>query len=104
MSETDTTDTPVIEALTIRNDELLRQIASLSDVPVLVSIEVGRTEIRVRDLLEMKAGTIFEVRKIAGEPLDVRLNGRALARGEVVAIEQTAAVRIVDIAKPGALT
>lgn len=96
------TDNVTTQALATRTDELLRQLQSLMDVAVRVSIELGRAELTVRDLARLRPGYVLEVRKIAGEPLDVRFNGKVLARGEIVAADQSAGVRLVEISRPGA--
>ncbi len=67
------------------------------DIPLEVSVELGRKRMSIRDILDMGAGSIVELDKIAGEPVDLLVNGRLVARGEVVVIEDNFAVRITEI-------
>jgi flagellar motor switch protein FliN/FliY len=69
-----------------------------------VSIEIGRIRLRIRDLTKLAPGTIVEVKKPAGEPFDVCINDLAVARGEVVSVEQSSGVRIVEVLKAGGLS
>jgi len=80
----------------------MRELASLHDIPLKISIEIGRLKLRVRDLMLLKPNSVLELKKPAGEPLDICINGHHLARGEVVIVEQTAGVRIIEVFKPGA--
>jgi flagellar motor switch protein FliN len=91
-------------ALTARTDAMLRELATVYDVPVHLTIEVGRLRLRVRDLLRLVPGSIIELRKPAGEPFDICINGVQVARGEVINVEQSSAVRIVEVPKPGGFT
>ncbi len=69
----------------------------IMDVPLEVTVELGRTRKRIKDILEFSPGTIVELDKIAGEPIDVLVNGRFVAKGEVVVIDENFGIRIVDI-------
>lgn len=69
----------------------------LMDIPLEVSVELGRVKMLVRDVVELGAGAIVEIDKAAGEPVDVLVNGRLVARGEVVVIEDNFGVRITEI-------
>ncbi|MFN8109665.1 MAG: flagellar motor switch protein FliN [Thermoleophilia bacterium] len=73
-------------------------IGLLMDVPLQVSVELGRTELRIRNVLELVPGSIIELDRLAGEPVDVLVNGKHLARGEVVVIDEEFGIRITDIA------
>jgi flagellar motor switch protein FliN/FliY len=73
-------------------------IGLLLDVPLQVSVELGRTELRIRNVLELVPGSIIELERLAGEPVDVLVNGKQIARGEVVVIDEEFGVRITDIA------
>lgn len=73
-------------------------IGLLLDVPLQVSVELGRTELRIRNVLELVPGSIIELDRLAGEPVDVLVNGKAIARGEVVVIDEEFGIRITDIA------
>lgn len=69
----------------------------LMDVPLQVTVELGRARKVIKDILEMSAGSIIELDKLAGEPVDILVNGRLLAKGEVVVIDENFGVRITDI-------
>ena len=91
------------EAVAVRTDALLRELAPVYDIPLQVTIEVGRARLRVRDVLKLAVDSIVELKKPAGEPFDICINGVHVARGEVIIVEQLAGVRIVEIQKSGAL-
>ena len=67
------------------------------DVPLGVSVELGRVKMPVRQLLSLTAGSVIELAKLAGEPLDVLINGRPVARGEAVMINDKFGVRLTEI-------
>ena len=71
----------------------------IMDVPLEVTVELGRTTKSIQDILEFAPGTIIELNKIAGEPIDVLVNGKYVARGEVVVIEENFGVRVTEIIK-----
>lgn len=73
-------------------------ISLLLDVPLQVTVELGRTQLRIREVLELVPGSIVELDKLAGEPVDVLVNGKQIARGEVVVIDEEFGVRITDVA------
>jgi flagellar motor switch protein FliN/FliY len=73
-------------------------IGLLMDVPLQVSVELGRTELRIRNVLELVPGSIIELERLAGEPVDVLVNGKQIARGEVVVIDEDFGIRITEIA------
>ena len=72
----------------------------LLDVPLEISVELGRVKMMVREVLDLGTGSIIEVDKAAGEPVDVMVNGRLVARGEVVVIEDNFGVRVTEILNP----
>jgi len=74
-------------------------IGLISDVPLDVPVELGRTIKPISDILNFAPGTIIELDKIAGEPVDVLVNGKYVARGEVVVIEESFGVRVTEIIK-----
>ena len=74
-------------------------IGLIMDVPLEVTVELGRTSKSIHDILEFAPGTIIELEKIAGEPIDVLVNGKFVAKGEVVVIEESFGVRITEIIK-----
>lgn len=71
----------------------------IMDVPLEVTVELGRTKKSIQDILEFAPGTIIELNKIAGEPIDVLVNGKYVAKGEVVVIEESFGVRVTEIIK-----
>lgn len=71
----------------------------IKDVPLDVTVELGRTSKSIKDILEFAPGTIVELNKIAGEPIDILVNGKNVAKGEVVVIEESFGVRITEIIK-----
>ena len=74
-------------------------IGLIKDVPLEVTVELGRTSKSISDILEFAPGTIIELDKIAGEPIDILVNGKFVAKGEVVVIEESFGVRIMEIIK-----
>jgi flagellar motor switch protein FliN/FliY len=70
------------------------------DVPLTVTVELGRTEKLVRDVLEMSPGSVIELDKLAGEPVDILVNQKYIAKGEVVVIDENFGIRITDIIRP----
>ena len=87
------------QAFTGDYDPIAQQenIGLIMDVPLDVSVELGRTSKLIHDILEFAPGTIIELNKIAGEPIDVLVNGKYVAKGEVVVIEESFGVRITEI-------
>lgn len=90
-------------AMAIRTDAMLRELAPVFDVPLHVAIEVGRLRLRVRELIKLGPGSVIELKKPAGEPFDICINGTQVARGEVITVEQSSGVRIIEVQKPGGL-
>jgi flagellar motor switch protein FliN/FliY len=70
------------------------------DVPLTITVELGRTEKLVRDVLEMSPGSVIELDKLAGEPVDILVNQKYIAKGEVVVIDENFGIRITDIIRP----
>ena len=75
-------------------------IGLILDVPLQVTVELGRTSKSIKEILELTNGSIVELDRLAGEPVDIMVNGRYLAKGEVVVIDENFGVRITDIASP----
>jgi flagellar motor switch protein FliN/FliY len=71
------------------------------DVGVTIALEVGRTRITVRELLQLTQGSILELDRLAGEPLDVLVNGVRVARGEVVVVNEKFGIRLIEVVSPG---
>jgi flagellar motor switch protein FliN/FliY len=72
-------------------------IGLITDVPLEVTVELGRTAKAISDILDFAPGTIIELEKVAGEPVDVLVNGKFVAKGEVVVIEESFGVRVTEI-------
>ncbi len=70
------------------------------DVPVTVSLEIGRTKINIRNLLQLNQGSVVELDRFAGEPMDVLVNGTLVAHGEVVVVNDKFGIRLTDIISP----
>src|ERR1700749_1402666 len=70
------------------------------DVPVTMAMEVGRTRISIRNLLQLNQGSVVELDRAAGEPLDVFVNGTLVAHGEVVVLNEKFGIRITDVVSP----
>ncbi len=70
------------------------------DVPLTLTLEVGRTRVSIRDLLKLNQGSIVELDRIAGEPLDVMINGTLVAHGEVVVVNEKYGIRLTDVVSP----
>jgi flagellar motor switch protein FliN/FliY len=80
--------------------EAPRNFDLLLDIPLEVTVEIGRTRLAIRDLLQLGAGSVVELAKAAGEPLDVLVNGKPVARGEAVMVNDKFGVRLTEIASP----
>ncbi len=72
----------------------------IQDVPVTLAMEVGRTEITIRNLLQLNQGSVVELDRTAGEPLDVFVNGTLVAHGEVVVVNEKFGIRLTDVISP----
>ena len=70
------------------------------DVPVTLSLEVGRTRLPIRSLLQLNQGSVVELERAAGEPLDVFVNGTLVAHGEVVVVNDKFGIRLIDVVSP----
>jgi len=78
----------------IRNDSGLER---LMDIPVEVSMEIGKAQMSIRDLLQLSQGSVVELDRLAGEPLDVLVNGTLIAHGEVVVVDDRFGIRLTDV-------
>jgi len=76
------------------------KIDALLDVPVTMSMEIGRTRINIRNLLQLNQGSVVELDRLAGEPMDVLVNGTLVAQGEVVVVNEKFGIRLTDIISP----
>ncbi|MFT6734748.1 MAG: flagellar motor switch protein FliN/FliY [Polaribacter sp.] len=70
------------------------------DIPVSLSMEVGSTQIAIRNLLQLTQGSVVELDRLAGEPLDVKVNGTLIAHGEVVVVNEKYGIRLTDVMSP----
>ena len=70
------------------------------DIPVTISMEVGSTKINIRNLLQLNQGSVIELDRMAGEPLDSKVNGTLIAHGEVVVVNEKFGIRLTDVISP----
>ncbi|WP_430520116.1 flagellar motor switch protein FliN [Aliivibrio sp.] len=101
LAQTDDAVAAPLEELTdnaapITDDER-RKLDSILDIPVTISMEVGRSQISIRNLLQLNQGSVVELDRIAGEPLDVMVNGTLIAHGEVVVVNDKFGIRLTDV-------
>jgi len=92
--ELNETDVPVVEKTGAEN------LKVLENIEVELTVEVGRAEITIRDLLRLNEGSVLELDRLAGDPLDILVNGTKIARGEVVMIGERFGVRFGEIVDP----
>lgn len=72
----------------------------LLDIPLEVTVQLGRTRMLIRDLLQLNQGSVLELEKIAGEPMEILVNDKLIARGEVVVVNEKFGIRLTDIISP----
>lgn len=77
-----------------------RELDFILDIPLELSVELGKTKMIVNDLLQLGQGSIIELNKLAGEPLEVYINRKLIARGEVVVVNEKFGVRLTDVITP----
>lgn len=77
-----------------------RNLALILDIPLRVTVELGRTKMVVSDLLNLGQGSVIELNKLAGEPMEVLVNDKLVARGEAVVVNEKFGVRLTDIISP----
>ena len=84
------------------NDSSLekKNLDFILDIPLQVTVELGRTKLLVKDILQLNQGAVVELTKLAGEPLDIFVNSKLVARGEAVVVNEKFGVRLVDIVTP----
>ncbi len=85
-----------LEADEITGEEK-RKLDTILDIPVTISMEVGRSLISIRNLLQLNQGSVVELDRVAGEPLDVLVNGTLIAHGEVVVVNDKFGIRLTDV-------
>ncbi|MBD1556051.1 flagellar motor switch protein FliN [Vibrio sp. S9_S30] len=84
------------EPAPISEDER-RKLDTIMDIPVTISMEVGRSQISIRNLLQLNQGSVVELDRVAGESLDVLVNGTLIAHGEVVVVNDKFGIRLTDV-------
>ena len=80
--------------------ELGPELDLILDIPVTISMEVGSSSITIRNLLQLNQGSVIELDRLAGEPLDVKVNGTLIAHGEVVVVNEKFGIRMTDVISP----
>lgn len=104
-------DSPEAEAKTVDVEKLQEDVSEekivdnenldvILDIPVSLSMEIGRTQIPIRNLLQLTQGSVVELDRLAGEPLDVMVNGTMIAHGEVVVVNEKYGIRLTDVMSP----
>lgn len=88
---------PAAEASSPASAENLRV---LENIDVMLSVEVGSTELKIRDLLRLNEGSVIELDRLAGDPLDIMVNGTMIAKGEIVMVGERFGVRFTEIVDP----
>ncbi|GIU20206.1 flagellar motor switch protein FliN [Shewanella schlegeliana] len=84
------------DAAPLTEDEASK-LDAIMDIPVTISMEVGRSFINIRNLLQLNQGSVVELDRVAGEPLDVMVNGTLIAHGEVVVVNDKFGIRLTDV-------
>jgi flagellar motor switch protein FliN/FliY len=80
--------------------QTLRDLNFILDIPLELSVELGRTKMLIHDLLQLGQGSVIELNKLAGEPLEILINRKLVARGEAVVVNEKLGVRLTDIISP----
>src|SRR6185312_5060148 len=83
-------------------DEHPRNLQLIMDIPLRVAVELGRTKMIVSELLNLGPGSVIELSKLAGEPMEVLVNDKLVARGEAVVVNEKFGIRLTDIISPSA--
>lgn len=93
--------TPHIDELKVTDEKpKVRDIDFILDIPLDLTVMIGRTRILVQELLQLTQGSVVALEKLAGEPMDVYVNGKLIGRGEVVVVNEKFGIRITDIISP----
>ena len=79
---------------------LMNELDMILDIPVQITVELGRTKITIKNLLQLAHGSVVELDAMAGEPMDVLVNGTLIAQGEVVVVNDEFGIRLTDIVNP----
>jgi flagellar motor switch protein FliN/FliY len=110
LAEQDDTEQPAAEAQPAPMDNLQDESMPVADsdvnldvildIPVTIAMEIGRSKINIRNLLQLNQGSVVELDRLAGEPLDVLVNGTLIAHGEVVVVNEKYGIRLTDVISP----
>ena len=101
VEEEPTTEEPSIEETAATDGEApMRSLDFILDLPLKVSVELGRTKMLVNELLQLAQGSIIELEKMAGDPQEIMVNEKMVARGEVVSVNEKFGIRVTDIISP----
>ncbi|WP_211224768.1 flagellar motor switch protein FliN [Oceanospirillum beijerinckii] len=102
ISEDDIESAPLeyLEDDSVPMDEDNPNLDVIMDIPVTIAMEVGSTEIAIRNLLQLNQGSVIELDRLAGEPLDVKVNGTLIAHGEVVMVNEKFGIRLTGVVSP----
>jgi len=82
------------------HDSEVKPLDFILDIPLEVTVQLGHTKMAINDLLQLGQGSVIELTKLAGEPLEILVNNKLVARGEVVVVNEKFGVRVTDIASP----
>ena len=101
MSDLDDIAQAIEENIPRKSDRIgVENLRVLENINVEMTVEVGRTEITIRDLLRLNEGSVIELDRLAGDPLDIRVNGTMIAKGEVVMVGERFGIRFGEIVEP----
>lgn len=91
---------PLVDTGQAPSDDGAPNLDVIMDIPVTLSMEVGCTDLSIRNLLQLNQGSVVELDRLAGEALDVKVNGTLIAHGEVVVVNEKFGIRLTDIISP----
>jgi len=86
------------DSVPVENEDV--NLGVIMDIPVTIAMEIGRTKISIRNLLQLNQGSVVELDRLAGEPMDVMVNGTLIAHGEVVVVNEKFGIRLTDVVSP----
>jgi len=84
----------------LKNNKSLQSLDFILDIPLKVTVELGRTKMNIKEILQLSQGSVVELSKFAGEPLEILVNEKLIARGEVVVVNEKFGIRLTDIISP----
>jgi flagellar motor switch protein FliN/FliY len=100
MNEADTTAALIPQLSGARTNQTSNEIDMILDIPVQLTVELGRTRIPIKHILQLAQGSVIELDAMAGDPMDVLVNGCLIAQGEVVVVNDRFGIRLTDIVTP----